>query len=455
MPKLPAATEQKLLTVIEKTAALVADEGLSPNEAIIKTAGEHQLRPSEISLVVHAYNTGRTGRQQHDGGDPFEKSAEFELADTESILERIYPSTVKTAAAIAQDTAVAAEYLFGPVPMLERKRWQEKRADNTDWTTFNGIKITPPPPLPRDNTHRIRVAMGDAGRQKTAFEESRRVASHAYDTLARRFNELTEYFRQPNAYPLAAVKEAAVLLHGRSAAVLCDQLAAVAPHIVKLATTRATVHDLDGTATPFDLIAATLAAAGDYNTKQAAFEAATQTYESEVGRTAVPFVDRSASLSILDPSFDAHHKQAFDINDPLRMLGTYSLASRTLQPLTDKLKGPDDSFRLNKAVTQLNDPAHEQKLREINTQATLQDLMLNDEVISGYDPHDVTSAFNDITQISPSVADQRMLMQVLLRKKLQQGQLDTFEQDQLLGFEDKLRRQAQPVQGGKADGSVI
>jgi hypothetical protein len=196
-----------------------------------------------------------------------------------------------------------------------------------------------------------------------------------------------------------------------------------------------------------------------FRSKKAAHATAVTDYEAFVETQLGPFVEPSVSPSILGPSSDGRTKVAMglspvDITDPLKMLGTYSLINRTMGPMAEKLKGPDDNTRLNKVVSQLNDPEHEMRLREINTQSMLQDLMLNDDVISGYHPDEVTGAFNDIAQISPSVADQRMLMQSLLRKRLQQGQLDTFEQDKLLGFEDKLRRQSQPM-AGKADGSII
>ena len=469
MKKITPATERKLMAVIEKTAELVG-AGLSPNAAIVKAASEGQLRPGEIGLVVHAYNTGRTTRQRQDGNDLFEKAAEFDLADTATILETMYPTTVKTAAATQQANVISAEYSYSPRSMLDRKARCEKRANaGIDWRTINGQVITAPPPLPTDPNHRLKKAMANIDRLRKTAEEARRKMASAFDQLSEAFMNLTDYFRRPDAKPMPVVKEAVILLHGQKGEQLMDQLVKVTPALTKLANHRTgrsllghqspqaytSVDDLDCTAAPFDLIATVMTKISEYLTSKADHTDSLAQFEKEAGQSILPFVDPLVSPSVLGPSLTSTEKTgSFGLNDPLKMLGSYSLVSRTMTPLANKLKGPDDDSRLNKTVSALNDPAHESRLREINTQAMLQDLLLNDPVISGYDPHEVTNAFNDITQISPSVADQRMLMQNLLRKKLQQGQLDTFEQDQLLGFEDKLRRQYQPV-AGSADASVI
>lgn len=473
MKRISHETEGKLMEVIEKTAELVND-GMQPNSAIIKAAGDANLRPGDISLVVHAFNTGRTSRQRIGGSDPFEKAAQFELADTAEILEALYPSTVKTAAATIHATEVSTEYSYSPEPMLERMGRMKRAGAAIDWRTMNGVEITTPAPLPVDEGHLYKKASANVQRARDAAETARAKEASAFDQLGKTFMDLTTYFRRPDALPIPVVKEAAILLHGGKGEQLMDQIVAVTPALTKMANHRTGssligeharsefavgVDDLDTTKAPFPLMGQLMNELRDHAEKKAAHQTAADAYATCVETQLGPFVEPCVSPSILSPSSDTRVKSAMGIpgmnfSDPLKMLGTFSLASRTMGPMADKLKGPDDNSKLNKAVSQLNDPGHEQRLREINTHAMLQNLMLNDPVISGYDPHEVTSAFNDITQISPSVADQQMLMQSLLRKRLQQGQLDTFEQDQLLGFEDKLRRQFQPV-SGKGDGSVI
>ena len=468
MKKITAQTEKKLMGVIEKTATFVG-EGLSPNDAIIKAAQADGLRPGEVSLVVHAYNTGRTTRQRQEGDDPFTKSAEFELADTSVILEALYPTTVKTAGAKVQDTTVSPEYSYSPTPMLERKNRWEKKAQNVDWRTINGQEIIAPEPYPTDPAHRAKQALAKVDRDRITTEESRRKMAAAFDEIGKHFMDLTTYFRRPDSKPMPVVKEAVILLHGDKGEQIMDELVRVTPALEKLANHRTgssllgqqgrsqfmSVDELDCTAEPFDKIAMVVRAIDTYKQLKREFAEAEATFNKEAEATLGPFASPAVSPSILGISSDEREKSAFGMPDPLKTLGTYSLVKNTMGGTAEKLKGPDPQQQVASVVDSLNDPDHEAKLREINTQAMLQDLMLNDPVIAGYDPEEVTNAYNDIVQVSPSVADQRMIIQNLLRKQLQQGQLDTFEQDQLLGFEDKLRKQNMPMTARSGDGSVL
>jgi len=98
-----------------------------------------------------------------------------------------------------------------------------------------------------------------------------------------------------------------------------------------------------------------------------------------------------------------------------------------------------------KAVRQLSSPEHETTLRNIRAQGTLHDLVLNDPLISGYDPHEVAMAFNDLSEIAPNLVDSPGVLQALLRKRLESGQLADFDVKQLLEM-DKLRAERDMVQ---------
>jgi hypothetical protein len=181
--------------------------------------------------------------------------------------------------------------------------------------------------------------------------------------------------------------------------------------------------------------------------KQAAYDQSVESFSKAAAVVARPAASYGRQTSILDGP--GEEKRAFGMPDPLQALGTYSLLQKTLGDTAGKLSPPNDEARVNSVLSSLNDPSHESKLRSINSQSMLHDLMSNDEVISGYNPNEVSDAYNDIVQISPSVGDQRMLMQTLLRHRLTQGQLDAFEQDKLLSFEDALRRQNTPMGGAR------
>jgi len=97
------------------------------------------------------------------------------------------------------------------------------------------------------------------------------------------------------------------------------------------------------------------------------------------------------------------------------------------------------------AVSELFDPQHDAELARIKTQAMLSEFMSVDPVISSYDPEEVASAYNQVTQLAPRVAQQPAVMRGLLRKMLQQSDsLEPFEAEQLAKIEQTLKSVAEP-----------
>lgn len=114
------------------------------------------------------------------------------------------------------------------------------------------------------------------------------------------------------------------------------------------------------------------------------------------------------------------------------LLGAKSLAD--LSPVQKK----DPNKILREQYNQLTDPSHENALKTIRAKSILHDMVLNDPVISGYDPQDVAMAFNEIAELAPSLVDAPGMIRPLLRKRLESGQLADFDVKQILDM-DKLR----------------
>lgn len=88
-----------------------------------------------------------------------------------------------------------------------------------------------------------------------------------------------------------------------------------------------------------------------------------------------------------------------------------------------------------KAYQGLTDPEHESALRNIRAQSMLHDMILNDPVLSGHDPHDVAMAFNELADVAPQFVDSPSAMTALLRKRLEAGQMADFDVKQLVDME--------------------
>jgi len=469
MKKLSKDAENKLMAAIEKTATIIND-GMSPSSAIAKAAAEDRIPPGHIRLMVHAYNTGRTSRQRSEGESALEKAADFPLADASEVLEQLYPSQVKTAAAIQSSTIISTEYAIPPTGMLSRRAKQEKAANNIDWRTWSRgeyadddgnvhqreVTASAPEPYGHDPAEAYKRAYAETERQTRAFEELRRKKAAAMDKMASTFNEMSNYFRRTDATPIPIVKEQAYLLHGGKGRQLIDQIVQVTPGLAKMAQhTRAVISNslqpVDGEV--YGLISQFLDELDQYKQASHNFNDAASKIAQAKEDTLRPF--QQGLLSVLDDEIfsPTSEKQA---TVPGMLYGA-SAVKNLLGGVADSAKDPSAGpFNNSQSVYEsLTDPDHEADLRNIRSQAMLQDLMLNDDVIGGYDPQQTINAYNDIVSMSPRAGSQRLLMQSLLRKNLEQGAMDTFEADQLLGIEEKQRKLTSPPGKGIGDESVL
>lgn len=454
MPALPSKSSERLMNAVEAVSTMLGEER-SPNEAIIKVAGTHALTDADLEIVVRAVNTGIMSGARLAGSLLKEKSASIRLADIDVIRAKRDDTGLNKAAATLRQvaaTSVSDDYDSG-TSLLSRAR-HEQRVHTLMEKTAQAVKpeqAAKPPSFVK--------ATGNVQRSKQAADAARRGAMVAIENVMSLTNDLCEYQRRTDSLPLAVVKQAAVTLHGDFAEDLFKTVVRLSPGIDKLANHRGRnidVTTVDCRAQPFPLIAqisrevkvATAAI------KQAQAEAVRHrvTTESQLSPFYGPREDRSIlSGTFMDKEATGLAKEAMglDMADPmLKALGTYSLLSRTVNPMLDKMKGPDNSSRVNSTLTALNDPQHEQTLRSINARSAITDLMSTDPVISQHDPRQVMQAYNELSQLTPSIADQQMLLRTVLRQQLEQGSLDTHQQGQLLGYDSQLRQQIQPSSGG-------
>jgi len=446
MKKISKAAESKLVKAIEKTATLV-NSGTDPSAAIAKAASEDGIPPGHINLMVHAYNTGRTTRQRQEGDDVLTKAADFPLADASKVLELLYPEQVKTAAAVEEETIVSTQYALPPTGLLERRQKRAVSKMKHDWT-LGGIDKAPEP-YPDDPRERMKRAYAEAEKLRRESDELRRRMSAAFDKMASTFVELTNYFRQPGGSPIPVVGETAFLLHGDKGRQIVDEVVRVTPGLAKMSMHKvAAVVDQTTDNECYAMISQLLDEIDFYKEAKRKYEAQTKTASESSEALLRPFVQRSRSV-LEGYSTDSEKSAAMFP----ALIGASALKNLFGGPMASGKPAPS---AVQKQLTDLTDPEHEQQLRNIQTSAMLQDMMINDPVISGYDPTEATDAFNEIVQTAPRAANKRAIMQSLLRKRLEQGTLDPFEVEQLLSMEEKQQKiDRPPTQVGIGDVSVL
>jgi hypothetical protein len=335
---------------------------------------------------------------------------------------------------------------FGPVVNSRRELAEAelvdllssfKRQDSAGKT----VKMAAEEPV-RDPELVIRETRARVHGYKQDWQKAAAEAELAISTFVNRVQALAHYLNSGDALPLPGIRKTAELVFGPTANSILDQAVALRPGLEKLPRHKRAgqLLDIPYDAEPLRLIQAVMDAAPAVPaTKQAAAEAqAVFEKAREESRPAAAFFP-----SILEGD---RVKSGFVnlISNPLQALGAFTLAEKSINTVAGGLKPPEKSEILQKNLEELTDPEHENQLRAIRTRGLLQDLITNDPVISSYDPEDVTGAFNELAQVAPTGTDQRAIMTSLLRKRLQQGQLDTFDIDQLMGMERKIQQQRSP-----------
>lgn len=589
MRSLSKEAEQKLISAIE-TAAGYVNGGLTPNDAIIKSAAESQIPAGHINLMVHAYNTGRTTTQREQGENTLEKAADFQLASADVVLDALYPKQVKTSAEIVKQQTVSTEYALSPAGMLARRRAQQEKAAAAQTPLPEKTYV----PYPRDEKFAVERAYSEKRAAARAQEELRRRATDAYVKAAASMDALTEYFRTPGNMSYGDALRQVELRFGTAGVSVLKKAAAVYPAIEKQAATKADhfghnklydiVDDvLNKVATYVGAYEAYSPKKADAVSKKTASEFLTgsilvqpENEPLELMKAAGPldfllpknkdvagpwpaskarvtrqpgelrFYDDAAGTpgeqqhdlrvmrgekakdrkdrdyaaqqrsSILDAlALDEDDQQRADalaagnqqlqdmtltefghnlfpiapysppqgteLDNPFENLGgkfqgglgaARELLGRTQKSWNDAARKPDPNDKgilsaiaapatavaknmgmsvgsamgldkkpedvRRRLAGSLSNPEHEAELRNIRVKGTLHDLMLNDPVISGYEPAEVANAFNDISEVAPNLVESPGVLQAVLRKRLESGQLADFDLKQLLEM-DKLR----------------
>lgn len=491
MRTLTKEAERKLISAIERAASLV-NEGAEPNEAIIKSAGDANIPAGHINLMVHAYNTGRTTKQRESGDSTLEKAADFKLADATVVLNALYPEQVKTSAELKRAEVVSTEYAVPPSGFLNRRRDVMQKAASAA-VALPEKTWTPPP---RDEHAAVMRAQSEKNAALRAAEETRRQAAAAYQKAASSLDELNTYFRTPGNMPFGdALREVGLRL-GPSGVSVLQKIAAVYPHVIKQADTGKNHYGHDPL---YKIVEEVIGNVEHYNEAQsrvatkkadagfckkevpefitgsilhnpaeeplALKEANVVTIRMPSGKMQQHYHDRRApatmNIATKMPSALIPFGEEFDdprnskppekpekskpvefkanlgaLTTPVKLVGE-SMGASNMAELTG-MTPVDSKKELKKQYDKLTDPEHESTIKSIKAKGVLHDLILNDPVVSGYDPQEVAMAFNEVSELSPTLVDSPGMLRAVLRKRLEAGSLADFDVKQLLDM-DKVR----------------
>lgn len=408
-----ARMQSQLLQAV--TAAMSHVRELPPTEAVVKAAIDCGLDDSHLDTLVRAFNTGHTNYVRTSGHDLHAKVAAFDLADADAAHQQFAAATglAKQAAARPLDAAaISVDYLLPPLAPTTHQH--EKTAQLQ-------IAVREAPPTP--TSHREKQAASRQQRQQLAALQTAAAASQW--ELREAVIKVAEYFRDPSGLPFAQVRRTVQSCMTPA----CDHVLTVIeksqPWVVKAANARGKGRD-DLLAAPYTLIkqAASLA--------EAALDATTAMNAAVVEEPHAADTPEPPPGGFLQ--LRSTPKQA-------SLFGTAGnlLAADTLLQ-TGRFGGKTPEQNAAAASQALMDPEHEAKMRGVTAHFTMTDLVNNDPIISGFHQQEIADAYNAITQAAPHVANQPLILRPLLRRALQQGTLDTFDVDQLIGTDANIKK---------------
>lgn len=450
--KLSKEAEQRLVDSLEKVADLVS-EGEDPNEAMAKVASDMGIPSGHVNLMVSSFNTGRTEAHRKTAEDVFEKAAEFELADTEKVLEIMYPRNVKSASQVHTESVISKDYSMPPEWYGRVKKAQAKLPELTPMTDKYGNPVTKQASYSTDPMDELRKKQMKVDSVNKQLEEKRAAVSNSQDKLYISIVKLAEYFSIAGSEPYAGVKNNMIRMYGKQAESLFEVIEKKNKQVTKQASLKEIYSPVNLELEPYSLVKECLANASSLIDKKAEFEAF-QKKASEVAevqlRPFTPGQQDPQTLGVLESSDKeaAAGYNAWGVPSALTVgaalaAGRSNEFNKTIEGIGSSMVGVTDKNKLlNKSMNELNDPYHIARLRNMQTSAMLTDLMANDEIISSFDPSDVLTHYNEISQLAPRAAGTEGFMRAFLRKRLESGKsaIDPFDIDQIVKIENQLKK---------------
>lgn len=423
MKKLSKEAEAEILSAIQQVCDFV-QKGDHPTAAVTKVAQARQLTPNFIKLACHGYNTGATAFQRESGESVLTKFAEFPLAVADDVIAAIYPKQPSLPGREKDAEAVSSEYSAPP---------KVTRLEKAAYVSLDPWRIELPAseePVVLDHVAQrsVKKSAAEIGRMKKALEQARCEYRDAQDRLFGTLGLLAEHVKRSSNYSVGDIALAASSRYGERGAIVGRFLS---QHVTKYACARRPrtgALRVDWDSEPFTHVTAAIKLAETVNRRRHEFRGLDEAISAKEAELYAPFEERETPILC---------KEA--------VLGFLTGAVATSLPKAfSGLASPADKEGLIAgAEADILDADAQNAIRSAQTQSTAAQLM-DDEVIGGYDPDEVITAFNEISQLAPRASAQPLVMRALLRKRLVQGAIEPFEVSEIAGMEKTISEAQNP-----------
>lgn len=388
-----------------KDAIEYANGGMLPDDAVIKAAEAHNLDGELARRVAEAYNVSKTLGHYKQASSAADKLSPFAIADPDKIVQRMYPSGVAT------PTEKASSVL---VKQSAETRMFEDVAPRKTVEILRQAK-----PYARDINMLFKQAYAHRDVLRQDISHARVDAVSARIKMVDAIEKLSSYFRKVGHTPFSVAEAHAMHLHGNSAKPLMDivwELSKAASFHEKRASA---AKAADARIPEFELLL------NDVSDKTKTYNACLLKMATAEGA----FEDYNSQLSKREQLVkEALLKESFDPFGTAKDIGIISA-----------LKKPNPRSETAKALGDVLDPDYEARMKNIEIQTQLADMMANDPVIKHHPPEKVINAYNELASLSPRGVSAAMSLRALLRKSLEGGGIDAYEINNILSAENAMK----------------
>lgn len=420
---LSKTSEDKLLRSIDGICEELPEKIATAREltaAAVKQAQEQGFGPDMIRLMCHGWNNGAVNHQRERSTGILEKHASFPLLDAEEVIRQAFgPEPAEKTATVATD--------YQRAPARERPR-------NETLIVTPGRDKT----AAEDTEYAFRRNYGQAQRLNRDIIAARSSWRNCERELLHKVASLAEYFKRDRTreWLFDEVDYAVTRRHGSLATAVMKAAGDLNGYTVKAANLKPR-RAVDWTKTPFTLVADAVKLATEVAAKQSEYISVAMQNRYKIAQLMGCLVNHAPTEpnSVLpQPAEQAFSEKLAFLSGGLSdmaLLGSMFNTARGPQPTRED--------RVGGMVDELNDPAHDEKLRQIRSRAMLHELLNRDEILSSYDPREVMRAYNNLSSLAPRASQQPVNAQSVLRRWATQGGAEPFEAKEQLDIEKGLQ----------------
>lgn len=453
IPLLSSRDQDRLRQALEKIADDEAAED-TPDTVIAKVAEELGVPGGHLNILVRAYNTARSALQRDSGDTSREKAAEFHLATTGGVMGLLYPEKLAAPREQERRAGISPEYAKPPDWYMTP---QDDHADLLSRMSEKAAELSPPIRSASkedfQRAYKRAMAIGqrlEHGRLKVAQAEQRTIVS---------LERIITTLKSAGAPAWIDVRRNATIKYGQAGAAVMEQVIRM-DTALRRRDDGDPYHKVSQYAALYEDIAETIKRAQELIATDTAYCEEVRRGQDKIAEELKPFLDDDAEE-------DSEDEEDELLGGKLKLAGPGDnpapaprkgpgvmkqvLIASAVTKMRDMLDGlgknypkPDPGAAIESAMGKLRDPLHDSQIQDIETKYMIQDMMLNDPVISGHDPQTIGAALGEISRTAPHLSRQPLLIRPLLRRALEMGNLDAFEGADAVNTESKLRDMNRP-----------